>query len=212
MINFKNLNKNCNGFTLIELLLGMTLTILVGGVLYLMQSTGMSTVKKGTTQLLLTSEVRNNMELIAGDLRNAKEILEIRPDYLKVRTYKFSKENPAAGESALVTIVYELDNSGKRSILWRTLGRGNPKKLLSVEKINQEIFHPYFEAPDKASPVGWSYYPFDMAENDSGQRKNISHVKIKLNFTQRSESAELITTVNLRAATARIRQPEWKYR
>ncbi|MGM0600055.1 MAG: PilW family protein [Candidatus Rifleibacteriota bacterium] len=212
MKSLKKSTTKPKGFTLVELLLGMTLTILVGGVLYLLQSTGMSTVKKGTTQLLLTSEVRNNMELIAADLRNSKEIVEIRPDFLKIRTYKFSKENPEPGESALVTVIYELDNSGKRSILWRTQGRGNPIKLLSVEKVNEQIFYPYFEAPDKASPVGWSYYPFDMGENDSGQRKKISHVQIKLNFTQRSESAELVTTANLRAATSRIRQPEWKYR
>ncbi|HPW60252.1 MAG TPA: prepilin-type N-terminal cleavage/methylation domain-containing protein, partial [Candidatus Rifleibacterium sp.] len=50
------------GFTLVELLMGMSLTLLVGGVLYLMQSTGMSTVRKGTSQLLLTSEIRNKME------------------------------------------------------------------------------------------------------------------------------------------------------
>ena len=51
------------GFTLVEVLLGMSLTVLVGGVLYLMQTTGMSTVQKGTSQLLLNSEIRNKMAL-----------------------------------------------------------------------------------------------------------------------------------------------------
>ena len=50
------------GFTLVEILMGMSLTVLVGGILYLMQSTGISTVNKGATKLLLTSEVRNKME------------------------------------------------------------------------------------------------------------------------------------------------------
>ena len=69
------INKRNKGFTLVELLMGMSLTILVAGILYLMQSTGVSTVNKGATQLMLTSEVRNKMELIVRDIRNAKEIL-----------------------------------------------------------------------------------------------------------------------------------------
>jgi hypothetical protein len=190
----------------------MSLTILVGGVLYLMQSTGMSTVKKGTTQLLLTSEIRNNMERIVADLRNSKEILEIKPGLLKVRTYKFDPENPDPGEDALVTVTYELEKSGRRTVLWRTENRENPIKLLALQQIDENIFYPYFEANDKASPTGWSYYPFDMISNDSGQRKRISYVQIRLKFTQQSESAELVTSANLRSATSRIRQPNWKFR
>jgi type II secretory pathway pseudopilin PulG len=204
--------RKSSGFTLVELLLGMSLTILVGGVLYLMQSTGMSTVKKGTTQLLLTSEIRNNMERIVADLRNSKEILEIKPGLLKVRTYKFDPENPDPGEDALVTVTYELEKSGRRTVLWRTENRENPIKLLALQQIDENIFYPYFEANDKASPTGWSYYPFDMISNDSGQRKRISYVQIRLKFTQQSESAELVTSANLRSATSRIRQPNWKFR
>ncbi|MDD2998545.1 MAG: hypothetical protein PHV05_05740, partial [Candidatus Riflebacteria bacterium] len=85
-------HHSLRGFTLVELLLGMSLTILVGGILYLMQTTGMSTVKKGTSQLLLTSEIRNKMERMVSDLRNAKEILEIQPDSIKMRCYKYSLE------------------------------------------------------------------------------------------------------------------------
>ena len=59
--------------------MGMSLTVLVGGILYLMQSSGISTINKGATKLLLTSEVRNKMEYIIEDLRNAKEVLDIKP-------------------------------------------------------------------------------------------------------------------------------------
>lgn len=200
------------GFTLVELLLGMSLTILVGGVLYLMQSTGMSTVKKGTTQLLLTSEVRNNMERMVADIRNSKEVLDIKPGMIKLRVYKFYPDKPEYGEDALVTVSYELEKSGRQAVIWRIENRENPVKLISVQEIDEKIFTPFFEAPDKTSAVGWSYYQFDMVANDSGQRKNISHIQIRLSFRQNTESAELVTSANLRPATTRIRQANWKFR
>lgn len=205
-------NRKNNGFTLVELLLGMSLTVLVGGVLYLLQSTGMATVKKGTTQLLLTSEIRNNMERIVADLRNSKEILEVQPGMIKVRTYKFDPQKPEPGEAALVTVTYELEKVGRRSVLWRVENRENPVKLMSIDEVEEKIFFPFWEVYDKASPIGWSYFPYDMVSNDSGQRKKISLVKIKFSFRQQSESSELITSVNLRPATSRMRQPHWKYR
>lgn len=201
-----------DGFTLVELLLGMSLTILVGGVLYLMQSTGMSSVKKGTTQLLLTSEIRNNMERIVADIRNSKEVLEVKPSMLKLRVYKYNAEKPEPGEDALVTVTYELEKVGRQMVMWRIENRENPVKLMALQEIDEKIFFPFFEAPDKTSPAGWSYYPFDMVSNDSGQRKNISQIQIRLKFRQISESAELVTTANLRPGTSRIRQPNWKFR
>jgi len=204
--------KNNKAFTLVELLLAMSLTILVGGILYLMQSTGMSTVKKGTTQLLLTSEIRNNMERMVADIRNSKEVLEVKPDSIKLRVYKYTPEKPEPGEDALVTITYELEKVGRRHVLWRTENRENPLKLMSLEQIDDKIFFPYFESYDKASAVGWSYFPFDMISNDSGQRKKISFIQIRLKFIQQSESAELVTSANLRPATSIIRQPSWKFR
>ncbi|GAB4270720.1 MAG: hypothetical protein Kow0029_07730 [Candidatus Rifleibacteriota bacterium] len=200
------------GFTLVELLLAMSLTILVGGVLYLMQSTGMSSVKKGTTQLLLTSEIRNNMEKIVADLRNTKEVLDVKPDSIKLRVYRYDPEKPDPGESALVTISYEIESVGGKSVLWRTENRENPIKLLSLQEIDKNVFFPYFEAKDETSPTGWAYFPFDMISNDSGQRKNISFIQIRFKFRQQSESAELVTSANLRTATSRIRQPNWKFR
>ncbi|MEW6711194.1 MAG: hypothetical protein AB1403_15310 [Candidatus Riflebacteria bacterium] len=201
-----------NAFTLVELLLGMSLTILVGGVLYLMQSTGMSSVKKGATQLLLTSEIRNNMERMVADIRNSKEVLEIKPDMIKLRVYKFEPEKPEPGEDALVTVTYELEKIGRQTVMWRTENRENPLKLMAIEEINDKMFFPFFEFYDKASPTGWSYYPYDMVSNDSGQRKLISLIQIRLSFRQLTESAELVTSANLRPATSRIRQPSWKFR
>jgi hypothetical protein len=200
------------GFTLVELLLGMSLTILVGGILYLMQSTGMSTVRKGTSQLLLTSEIRNKMERMVADLRNAKEILEIKPDSIKMRCYKYSAEKPDPGEDALVTVTYEVERGGRQHVMWRTENRENPVKMLGVEKIGDRLFQPYYEGHDPASPTGWSYYPFDMVSNDSGQRARISMIRVNLDFRQQGESASLVTSVSLRPAATRIRQPNWKFR
>ncbi|OGK05145.1 MAG: hypothetical protein A2W80_01465 [Candidatus Riflebacteria bacterium GWC2_50_8] len=200
------------GFTLVEVLLAMSLTVLVGGVLYLMQSTGMSTVQKGTSQLMLSSEIRNKMERIASDLRNSKEILDIKPDMIKMRCYKYSAEKPDPGEDALVTISYEVERGEKQHILWRTENRENPIKMLALDKIGEGIFQPFFESHDPVSPVGWSFYPFDMISNDSGQRQHISLIKVKLDFSHQRESSVVVTTINLRPASTRIRQPNWKFR
>ncbi|PKL44804.1 MAG: hypothetical protein CVV41_05410 [Candidatus Riflebacteria bacterium HGW-Riflebacteria-1] len=200
------------GFTLVEVLLAMSLTVLVGGILYLMQSTGMSTVQKGTSQLMLNSEIRNKMERITGELRNSKEIIDVKPDMIKMRCYKYSAEKPDPGEDALVTITYEVERNEKQHILWRTENRENPIKMLALDKIGEGIFQPFFEAHDPASPVGWSFYPFDMISNDSGQRQRITQVKIKLDFSHQRESAVVVTSVSLRPAATRIRQPNWKFR
>lgn len=203
---------NNQAFTLVELLMGMSLTILVGGILYLMQSTGVSTVNKGATQLLLTSEVRNKMEHIITDLRNAKEVLDIKPDYIKLRTYKYSINKPEPGEDALVTVEYEVERNPRRNILWRSENRENPTKLLTLEKIGDEIFQAYYEANEEESPTGWKYFLFDMISNDSWQRSRITFVKVLLNFKQGKEEATLVTSATLRPASMRIRQPFWKLR
>ena len=199
-------------FTLVELLMGMSLTVLVGGVIYLMQSTGVKTVNKGATQLLLTSEVRNKMEHIVTDLRNAKEVLEIKPDYLKIRTYKYSVDKPDPGEDALVTVEYEVERNQPKNILWRSENRENPTKLLTFEKIGDNIFYPYYEAFEEESDTGWEYYPFDMISNDSWQRSRISFIRIMLNFKQGKEEETLVTSATLKPAATRIRQPNWKLR
>jgi Tfp pilus assembly protein PilV len=206
------MRKNKKAFTLVEVLISMTLTILVVGILYLLQSTGMSTVKKGTTQLLLTSEIRNKMEVIVKDFRNAKEILEISGDSVKLRTYKYSKEKPDAGEEALVTVTYEVERLEKACILWRSQNRDIPKKVLELEHITQDIFQPYYQRIMPEEPLGWVFEPYNLKENDSGQRKLISFVRIKLEFKNLGESATLITSANLRPAASIIKQPNWKLR
>ncbi len=204
--------KNKKAFTLVELLLGMSLTILVGGVLYLLQSTGMSTVRKNTATLTLTSELRNKLERIVADLRCTKEVINIKQDSIKIRVYKYSKDKPDPGEDSLVTVTYEVEKLGKKMVLWRSENRENPIKLFSVDKIEEDIFFPYFEEKDENSPTGWSYYPFDMISNDSGQRKKISFIRIKLALKLQTDSSAMVTAVKLRPAASRIRQPNWKLR
>lgn len=205
-------NRTHRAFTLVELLLGMTLTVLVGGVIFLLQSTGMSTVRKGTSQLMLTSEIRNKMERVVADLRSAKEILEVRPDSIKIRTYKFIPGAGTTGDDALVTVTYEVERGGRQDILWRTVNRDNPVKMLSLDRIGAEVFFPYFETPDKASPTGWKYELYNMNINDTGQRERISFFRIQLSFKNANETAVLTTSAHLRPASSRIRQPNWKFR
>ena len=200
------------GFTLVELLIGMCLMLLISGIIYLMHSTGVSTVNKGTTKLLLTSEVRNKIEYIVSDLRNAKQVLEVKPDYLKIQTYKYSIDKQDPGEDALVTVEYEVERTPNRCILWRNENRENPTKMLTFESIGEEIFKPYFEINEENSPAGWIYFPFDTNSNDSWQRTRISLIKIILNFKQGKETANLVTSVTLKPAQSRIRQPNWKLR
>ena len=76
------MKKKYSGFTLIELLLGMSLTVLVGGILYLMQSTGMATVKKGATKLFLTSKVRIKDIFFAFKHRNYFGPYRANPKYI----------------------------------------------------------------------------------------------------------------------------------
>ncbi len=206
------IEKTRKAFTLVELLMGMALTVLIAGILYLMQSTGVSTVNKGTTQILLTSEVRNKMEIIIRDLRNAKEVLEIKPDYIKLRTYKYTIDIQDPGEDALVTVEYEVERSPKRNVLWRSENRENPAKLLSFDEIDENIFKPYFELKDEESVTGWKYYPYDLVSNDTWQRSRITFMRVVLKFKQGKEEAALATSVTLKPAMTRIRQPNWKLR
>jgi hypothetical protein len=105
-----------------------------------------------------------------------------------------------------------VERTENRHILWRTENRENPVKMLTLEYIGDSIFFPYFEGHDPASPAGWSYYSFDMVSNDSGQRQRISFIRLNLEFRQQSESAVLVTSVLLRPAASRIKQPNWKFR
>ena len=205
--------KHKKGFTLVELLISMSLTVLVGGVLYLLQSSGMSTVRKGATQLTLTSLVRNKVEQLASELRCTKEIINISKSSIKFRCYKYSADHQEPGDGALVTITYEVAKSGKRYVLWKTVNRGNPIKLLSAHEINTDVFYPYFRGRDqhKYTP-GWSFIPFDMVSNDSGQRKRISFIRLKLSLSEAKDSVSLTTSINLRPAESIVEQPNWKYR
>lgn len=206
------LSRKKYAFTLVELLIAMSLTVLVGGVLYLLQSSGLSTVRRGTTQLTLTSLIRNKLEKMTSELRCAKEIIAISPSSIKFRCYHYSQEHQEPGDTSLETITYEVTENGKREVLWKTVNRGNPTKLISVKSINKDIFYPYFRGRDRSSKVGWSFIPFDMVSNDSGQRKRIVFIRIKLSLSERRDSVTLTTAVALQPAASIVEQPHWKYR
>ncbi|RCK81714.1 MAG: hypothetical protein OZSIB_0848 [Candidatus Ozemobacter sibiricus] len=196
-------------FTLVELLLAMSLTILVGGVMYLLQTQGLSTVAKGTTRLTLQSELRRKMERLVTDLRAAKEILEIRPDYLKISRFPDrtldDEEIPTP-----VVVTYQVERSEKRAVLIRTERGEPPVEILSADHIGEEIFRPFFM--DQTPDGGPQFTPFDMHVNDSGQRRRITFLRIQLRLRQGRESITLTTAVTLRTAHSRLLQPAWHFR
>lgn len=202
--------KQRSAFTLVEVLVAMSLMVLVGGVLYLIQSTGMSTVKKGSTRLFLTSEARNKIEYLVRDLRNAKEILEVSGDSIKIRT--FSSKKTGTGDETLVTVQYEVERREKNCVFWRIENKENPQSLITVEKIGEEIFVPYYERPEENSVTGWTYVPYDLKSNDSGLRPLITFVKINLSFENAGEKVSIVTSATLRPAKSRLQQPNWKLR
>jgi type II secretory pathway component PulJ len=211
MIHSGRSRRHQPGFTLVELLIGMSLTILVGGVLYLLQSTGLSSVAKGTARLSLHSEIRRAMELVSSDLRCAAEILEINPDAMRIRRYRETEEEGVFGDAALVTVVYSLEKTGRTWNLFRQEGGNQAIKILSADHIDEDLFQPYFQTLVGDSGLGPAYERFDCHTNDSDQRQRITFVRVKMHLRQNREFATVVTSVALRAAQARLAQPNWNF-
>lgn len=202
------------GFTLVELLMGMALTVLVGGVLYLLQSTGMSTASRGTIRLTLQSEMRRKMERLVNDLRCSNEVLEISPTLLRLARFRVGddEDEEITGDAALTTVTYELERKKGRWALFRSERGGESIEIFSADQIKPEIFFPYFEQPPDEEGGPMTFEPFDMKSNDSGQRKRISFMRIKIRAKQNREQVVLTTAVTLRTAHSRLIQSNWKFR
>ncbi len=200
-----------SGFTLVELLLAMSLMVLVGGVMYLLQSTGLSTVKKGMTRLTLQSEVRRKLERLVADLRCANEILEVRGDMIKFTRFVVT-ETGEVGDAALVPVTYELRKGETGVSLSRQEKGAEPLEVLSFDHIEGEIFNPYYEDYSADPTIPPTYQAFDMKTNDSGKRKRITFLRLKLRVRQNKEFISIDTSVAMRTAHSRLSQPNWKFR
>jgi len=201
------------GFTLVELLIGMTLTVLLGGVMYVFQSQGISAVNKGTTRLTLQSEVRRKLERLINDLRTAEEILDIDPNAIRFSRYIPGPEEASMGEDAVQIVKYSLERKGGKSVIFREEGNNPPEELLTADKIEDEMFFPYFEEEDTESETpGVLYKSFDMNANDSGERKRISFLRIRIKVRQNKEFVTVRTSLGLRVVHQRLAQPAWKAR
>lgn len=200
-------------FTLVELLIGMALTILMGGTLYLFQSQGLSTVTKGTIRLNLQSEIRRKLEKLVIDLRACNEVLEIQPDMIKFTRFRSSAEESDAGEINLDTITYTLAKVGGRWSLLRAENNQQPMELITHDHIDSNLFYPLYEdtiEPGSDRPP--QLLPFDMNSNDSGQRKRITFIRLRIKVRQAREFVGFTTAVTLRAPYQRLQQPNWKFR
>lgn len=196
-------------FTLVELLLAMSLTVLVGGVMYLLQSHGLMSVAKGTTRLTLQSELRRKMERLVADLRGAKDVLEISGSSLKITRFPDRTEDEEETPTPII-VNYQLVKKDNRCILWRSERGGDPLEVMSADFINDSIFFPFYEEP---SPDGGPLFlPFNLHENDSGQRSRITFIRIRMQVRQNRETFTLSTSVTLRAPHARLMQPNWHFR
>lgn len=207
------MKRSLVGFTLVELLIGMALTILMGGTLYLFQSQGLSTVTKGTIRLNLQSEIRRKLEKLVVDLRACNEVLEIQPDSIKFTRFRASSEESDAGEVNLDTITYTLAKSGNRWSLLRAENNQQPVELISHDHIEGNVFFPlYEENQEPGADVPPQLLPFDMKSNDSGQRKRITFIRLRIKVRQAREFIGFTTAVTLRAPYQRLQQPNWKSR
>jgi prepilin-type N-terminal cleavage/methylation domain-containing protein len=206
------MRRQQRAFTLVELLVAMALSILVGGILYLLQSTGLSQVTKGTIQLTMQSEVRRKVERMVSDLRCANEVLEISPDSIKISQLKNTSDGDDPGTIVHYTVTYSLERIGNRSHFFRKQDNEDPVDLFTVDHIDSEVFFPYYQvrpAPKEDLPF---FHLFDMRENDSGKRRNICFIRIRLKTRQNKEYMVLATAATLRPAQHRLLQPAWKSR
>lgn len=206
-------HRTIGGFTLVELLMGMALTVLVGGVLYLLQSTGMSTASRGTVRLALQSEIRRKMERLVNDLRCANEVLEVSPTHLRIARFRIGDDDEElTGDAALTAVTYELERKKGRWALFRSERGDEAVEIFSADQIEPEMFFPYFEQPPDEEGGAMTFEPFDMKSNDSGQRKRISFLRIRIRAKQNREQVVLTTAVTLRTAHSRLVQSNWKFR
>ena len=202
------------GFTLVELLLGMSLTILVGGVLYLMQSTGLQAVSKGTTRLTMHSEIRRKLERMVADLRSAQEILEITEDSIRISKFAVTDDEGEVGDAALIPVTYLVQKvkNADRWQLIRTENREPPMEILDGSSIEIPMFSAYYlEEASQENPEPL-FQEFDIQENASDQRKRICFIRINLKLRQGKEFVNINTAVTMRGAYQRLLQPSWKLR
>jgi len=201
-----------SGFTLVELLLAMSLTVLVGGVLYLLQTTGLQTVKKGTTRLTIQSEVRRKLETMIADLQCAQEVLEITQNSIKISRFRDPRKEEDPSDISLVTVTYEIVKEEKKSILIRAEKGEQAKEIFSADHIEPEVFFPFYEDPGPEGSLSPLFLPFDFVANDTGQRQRISFIRVRMKVRQNKEFITVITSVTLRAAHNRLLQSNWKFR
>ena len=208
-----HLTKQRNlGFTLVELLLAMSLTVLVGGVLYVFQSTGIKTVSRGTTSIAMQSEIRRKLELMVRDLRSSTEVLRITPSSIKVLVYPPPSEDESLGTPKLVAISYEFSKSGTRSVLVRRQEGKDPMTIFDADHIEDQVFYPFYEEELPVDAKRPNFAVFDMHSNDSGQRKRISFIRIRMQVRRKREFVNVVTSVSLRGAHSRLLQPLWNLR
>ncbi|MBF0545413.1 MAG: hypothetical protein HQM08_13315 [Candidatus Riflebacteria bacterium] len=199
-------------FTLVELLVGMLLFILVGGVLYMVQSSGMRAATKGTTRLTMQSESRRKLELMVLDLRCANEILDISESSIRFTRYGQVDEEGAIGDETLKTIHYYLQKTGTQWAFFREVGKEEPKKMLQYDNIEPEIFFPYHELDPEKEHSDLLFLPFDFKTNDSGFKKRITFIRIILKLRQGREFTSISTSVTLRPAHSKLLQTGWRFR
>ncbi|MFZ2958422.1 MAG: prepilin-type N-terminal cleavage/methylation domain-containing protein [Candidatus Ozemobacteraceae bacterium] len=215
MIDF-SARERCRvtGFTLVELLIAMTLMILVGGVLYMFQSNALNMVNRGTTRLTLQSEMRRKIERMVMDFRSANEVLEVTENSIRVSRYGSGGEERTVGDAALVTVSYELIKikGTTRWAIYRSENREAPQEIISADKIEPDIFVPMYETLPSDDPEALLYEPFDISSNDTGQRKRISFIRLRVKMRQNREFVTISTSVSLRGAHQRLLQPAWKFR
>ncbi|MFC1742555.1 PilW family protein [Candidatus Riflebacteria bacterium] len=195
-----------SGFTLIEVSVALSISILVGGIVYSFWLFGMRTAGEGTSGLFLQGRVRRNLDKLIRELRCARFVNEINKNRIMISRFYDKDTEPNSshgGGQEFKKVEYFVRKVGKMAEFVRK-EYSEEKVMFRCNSIAEGIFTPYYESPKEKK-----YYPFDMVENDSDQRRKITFIRLRFSLKQRRKTFRIYSSVTLRTPHKLLNQPNW---
>lgn len=193
-------------FTMIEVAVALSISVLVGGVVFSFWQFGIRHTTGGTDLLFLHSKVRSAMTQMIRELRAARFINSVKKNRIAFTRFYDKKTEPevtTSGDPDFRRIEYFVQKKNKRTYFIRKVN-DQAKPLFSCEAISDNLFIPYFEDPKKKT-----FHPFDMKENDSGKRRNITYIRLRFSVKNRKSLLHFFSGVGLRVPHRLMKQPHW---
>jgi hypothetical protein len=202
--------KNNKAITFIELLIAIAITASLISVTWTFYLFAFKWGTKGQTDIHIHSKLRNVLEDIELNIRNAKEIVEVSKSRLEMKIFrdpKYFENHIVLGSDELVKkVVYELEKGGpdREDILYKII---DDKKYVRMkfDDIGEEIFVAY------TYDMAGNFIKFDSVINDSWQRERISLVTIHLNLKENQSALKLTGSVCPRYLFGKKKQPYWNF-